>query len=101
MTEKSATIGNMAITRKKTTVYLDPELLRAVKVVAASSGRHDYEVLEDAVHQYLHTGQAEASRQELCELLDQLGGPDALSDEEALKLAYDELHAARPARRQD
>ena len=91
----------MAITRKKTTVYLDPELLRAVKVVAASSGRHDYEVLEDAVRQYLHTAQAEASRQELRELLDQLGGPDAVSDEETLKLAYDELHAARRARRQD
>ena len=91
----------MAITRKKTTVYLDPELLRAVKVVAASSGRHDYEILEDAVRQYLHTAQAEASRQELRELLDQLGGQDALSDEEALKLAYDELHAARRARRQD
>ena len=101
MAEKGAMKGNMAITRKKTTVYLDPELLRAVKGVAASSGRHDYEVLEDAVRQYLHTAQAEASGKELRELLDQLGGQDALSDEEALKLAYDELHAARPARRQD
>ena len=91
----------MAITRKKTTVYLDPELLRAVKVVAASSGRHDYEILEDAVRQYLHTAQAEASRQELRELLDQLGGQNTMSDEEALKLAYDELHAVRRARRQD
>ena len=91
----------MAITRKKTTVYLDPELLRAVKVVAASRGRHDYEILEDAVRQYLHTAQAEANRQELRELLDQLAVQEAVSDEEALKLAYDELHAARRARLQD
>ena len=91
----------MAISRKKTTVYLDPELLRAIKVVATSRGRHDYEILEDAVRQYLHTAQAEASRKELRELLDQLAGQNAVSDEEALKLAYDELHAARRARRQD
>jgi predicted transcriptional regulator len=66
----------MAITRKKTTVYLDLELLRAVKVVAASSGRHDYEILEDAVRQYLRTTNAETSRQELRHLLDQFGaGP--------------------------
>ncbi len=91
----------MAITRKKTTVYLDPELLRAVKVVAASSGRHDYEILEDAVRQYLRTAPVETSRQELRDLLDQLGEQNAMSDEEAVSLAYTELHAARRARRQD
>ncbi len=91
----------MAIIRKKTTVYLDSELLRAVKVVAASRGRHDYEIFEDAVRQYLHTADAETSRQELRDLLDQLAGQDAVSDEEGLSLAYPELHAARRARRQD
>lgn len=91
----------MAITRKKTTAYLDSELLRAVKVVAASSGRHDYEILEDAVRQYLRTADAETSRLELRDLLDQLAGQDAVSDEEGLSLAYTELHVARRARRQD
>lgn len=91
----------MAITRKKTTVFLDPELLQAVKVVAPSCGRHDYEILEDAVRQYLRTAQAETSWQELRDLLDQRGGQDAVSDEEALSLAYTELHAVRRARRQD
>lgn len=90
--------NGMAIARKKTTVYLDPELLRAVKVVAASSGRQDYEIVEDALRQYLHTDQAETSRQELRELLDQMAGHETLSDEEALDLAYAELHAARRTR---
>ena len=88
----------MTIARKKTTVYLDPELLRAVKVLAASSGRHDYEILEDALRQYLSTEQAETSRQALRELLDQLAGQATLSDEKARELAYAELHAARRAR---
>ena len=92
---------DMAITRKKTTVYLDPELLRAVKVVAARNGRHDYEILEDAVRLYLSTAQAETSRQALRELLDQQAAQVTPSDDEALELAYTELHAARRTRHQD
>ncbi len=91
----------VAILRKKTTIYLDPELLRAVKVVAASSGRHDYEIVEDAVRQYLHTAQAEASRQELSDVLAQLSTRDTVSDEEALNVAYAELRAVRCTRHQD
>ncbi len=92
----------MGITRKKTTVYLDPQLLHAVKVLAASSGRHDYEIIEEALRQFLHTSQAETSRQALRELLNDLAvGQAALNDEEALKLAYGELHEARGERHQD
>src|SRR3712207_5186473 len=91
----------MAITRKKTTVYLDPELLQAVKVVAERNGRHDYEILEDAVRLYLGTAQAETSRQALRELLDLQATQASVGDDEALDLAYAELHAARRARRQD
>ena len=88
----------MASTRTKTTVYFDPELLRAVKVIAASTGRHDYEILEDAVRAYLR--QADTSRHVLRELLSQLGASGDLSDEEALHLAYTELHAGRSRTRQ-
>ena len=70
-------------------------------MLAASSGRHDYEILEDALRQYLHTAQAETSRQALRELLDQLAGQEAMSDEEALDMAYTELHAARRTRHRD
>lgn len=89
----------MAVERKKTTVYLDAELLRAVKVLAASSGRHDYEVFEDALREYLGTARAEAGRAELRALLERLGERAELSDEAALDLAYTELRAARRARR--
>ena len=40
-------------TRRKTTVYLDEELLRGAKVMAARTDRKDYEVLEAALRQYL------------------------------------------------
>ena len=93
--------GAMATGRKKTTVYLDPELLRAVESLAANTGRHDYEIVEDALRQYLGPSQEETSRQALREMLDQLAGHEAVSDEEALNLAYAELDAARSARHQD
>ena len=89
----------MAVARKKTTVYLDPELLRSVKVLAASTGRHDYEILEDALRRYVATWPNEASREALRNLLGQLAGQSDLSEEEALDLAHSELHASRRARR--
>ena len=49
----------------------------------------------------ISTAQAETSRQALRELLDQLAGQEAMSDEEALDMAYTELHAARRARHRD
>jgi hypothetical protein len=88
----------MAIARRKTTVYLDPELLRAIKVLAASTGRHDYEVVEDALRRYLRSLSSEAGRQDLGDLLRLLDGRADLTDDAALSLAYSELRAARRAR---
>jgi uncharacterized protein len=39
--------------KKKTTVYIDDDLLRAAKVRAAESGRKEYEVFEAALRDYL------------------------------------------------
>lgn len=89
------------ITRKKTTVYLDPVLLRAAKVRAAEEGRHDYEVLEAALRSYLTPADRDTSRAALREMLDRLARRnDPLADEEAMALAYEELHATRAERRQ-
>lgn len=85
--------------RRKTTVYLDEDLLTAMKVLAASTGRRDYEVLEDALRRYLAADETAESRQELRALLDRIGERSDLDDEQATKLAYSELRAARKARR--
>ena len=41
--------------RKKTTIYLEPELLTAAKTLAASSGRREYEIIEDALRVYVRS----------------------------------------------
>lgn len=81
--------------RKKTTIYLEPDLLNATKALAASSGRREYEVVEDALRAYMRSDEAAQARRELRELLDRVAERSELTDDEALKLAYDELHAMR------
>ena len=43
----------MVLKRKKTTVYVDEELLRSAKILAARTDRKEYEVFEEALRRYL------------------------------------------------
>jgi hypothetical protein len=89
----------MASKRKRTTLLLDPDLLRAAQTLAASTGRHDYEVVEKALRRYLGDPAGAQGRQALRRLLDQVAERADLEDEEAVSLTYAELHEARRARR--
>lgn len=75
--------------RKKTTVYIEEDLLRAAKVSAARTDKKEYEVFEEALKTYLGFDVLER----IHERLEREGL--ALSEEESMKLAYDELHAMR------
>lgn len=70
--------------RKKTTVYLEPDLLRAAKVWAARTGRKDYEIMEEALRSYLGL-----------DVLENVWAKSDLAEDEALELAYKEIHASR------
>jgi hypothetical protein len=70
--------------RKKTTIYIEDSLLRATKVLAARTGKKEYEVFEDALRGYLGFG-----------ALKKIWDRSKLTEKEALDLAYRELHAAR------
>jgi hypothetical protein len=72
--------------KRKTTVYLEDGLLRALKVAAARSGQREYQVVEQALRSFLGM-----------ELLDKVGSRSSLSEKEALALAYGELHRSRRA----
>ncbi len=73
--------------RKKTTVYLDEDVLRATKVAAARQGKREYEVVEEALRRYLGL-----------ELLERVWSRSDLSEEEAMALAYEELEKERQGR---
>lgn len=70
--------------RTKTTVYVEPGLLRAAKVEAARTGKREYEVFEDALRSYLGF-----------EVVERAWARSDLSEDEALKLAYVEVHDSR------
>lgn len=72
----------------RTTLTIDEEVLRAVKVRAARSGRGDSEVIEDALRRDLGL-----------DLLERLWARNRLSEEEARSLAVEAQHATRRRRR--
>ena len=70
--------------KRKTTIYIDDAILRALKIAAARAQQHDYEVVEQALRAYLGM-----------ELLQRTGSKDSIGEAEAMSLAYRELHRSR------
>jgi len=70
--------------RKKTTIYVEDTLLRAAKVLAARTGKKEYEVFEDALRGHLGLG-----------ALQTVWSRNKLTDKNALEVAYREIHASR------
>jgi plasmid stability protein len=87
------------VSRRKTTVYLDSDVLTATKVLAAARGRSESQVVEDALRAYLRTSDVEEARADLRALMDRLAQRADLDDETAMAVAVDEVRAARTARR--
>ncbi len=73
--------------KRKTTVYIDDEVLRATKVLAARTGRREYEIVGDALRSYLGL-----------EAVESVWRRSQLTAEEAQAIAYEELHAMRDER---
>jgi hypothetical protein len=76
------------MTKVRTTLTVDAEVLRAVKVRAARTGKGDSQVIEDALRRDLGL-----------DLLDRLWGRNQLSEKEATALAMEAQHAVRARRR--
>jgi len=72
----------------RTTVTLDEQVLKWVKVRAARMGKGDSEVIEDSLRRGLGL-----------ELLERLWSKNQMPEAQALKLAVEAQHATRPRRR--
>lgn len=83
----SVKMASMA--RKKTTVYLDENLLRATKIAAARSDKRDYEVVEDALRRHLGFSFLE-------EVWERNSG---VTEEEAMRVANEEIRDFRREKR--
>jgi hypothetical protein len=77
------------VARSKATVYLDPEVLRATRIRAARTGKRDSDVVEEALREYLGLA-----------VIDEIRAKADLDEDEAMKLAYEELHEMRRERRE-
>ncbi len=72
----------------RTTLTVDEEVLRAVKIRAARTGKGDSEVIEDALR-----------RDFGLDLLDRLWRRNDLTEEQAIELAVEAQHSTRRRRR--
>lgn len=75
------------MSRKKTTVYIDEDVLRAAKVMAARTDRKDSDVVEEALREYLGL-----------KLLQDLWAKATLTEDEAMDLAVKETRTVRRER---
>ncbi|SHE70703.1 hypothetical protein SAMN02745225_01379 [Ferrithrix thermotolerans DSM 19514] len=87
------------MTKKKTTIYLDPDVLTATKAAALTSNRSESAVIEDALRSYLRSGHANAAQDKLRELLERVGYTSNLDEDAALAQAVTETRAVRRERR--
>jgi hypothetical protein len=74
--------------KTRTTLTIDEDVLRAVKVRAARTGKGDGEVIEEALRRDLGL-----------DLLDRLWARNDLAEEEAVKLAVEAQHTTRRRKR--
>ena len=71
----------------RTTLTVDADLLRAVKVRAARTGKGDSEVIEEAIRRDLGL-----------ELLDRIWAANSLAEDDALAWGVEAQHSTRPPR---
>ena len=71
--------------KARTTVTLDEQVLRAVRVTAARTGRRDSDVIEEALRRHLGF-----------DLLERIWENADLDEAEALALAVEAQHETRP-----
>ncbi len=76
------------MSKTRTTIYVDEEVMRAARVYAARTGKRDYEVVEEALRDYLGLS-----------ALERVWETATMDPAEALDLAVEETHATRRARR--
>lgn len=76
------------MSKARTTLTIDEDVLRAVKVRAVRTGKGDSEVIEEALRRDLGL-----------DLLDRLWTRNEMPEAEAMKLAVRAQHETRPRRR--
>jgi hypothetical protein len=79
--------GVMA-TRKKVTLYVDEDVMRAARVRAARTDKRDSEIVEEALRAYLGF-----------DVVAGVWSRSDLGEDEAMRLAVEETHAARAEKR--
>ena len=87
--------------KRKTTLYIDDEVMTAAKMTAAATHRTESALVEDALRAYLAAGPAQAAGANPRDLLRRLAdrGRNDLGEDAAMAIAVQEVRAVRAERR--
>ena len=91
---------HLIMAKQKSTYYLTEDVRAATKVAAVAGKRSESDVVEEALRRYLRSDDAARELQAVREVMDRVSARSNLSEEEAMQLANEELHAMRAERRQ-
>ena len=86
------------MSKQKTTIYLDSDVLSATKAAALTSHRTESAVVEAAIRAYLGGDRGRVVQDQLRELMERMAQRSDLDEEAALQLAVQEVHAVRQER---
>ena len=86
MTSSPYTIMLSPMSKRKTTVYIEEDILRQARVFAARAGKRDSEIIEQALRSFLGI-----------DVLERVWARSDLTEEEALQIAYEAIHETRKA----
>ena len=93
---------HVGMARRKTTYYIDDGVLTAAKMTAVATHRSESQLVEDALRAYVvDEGRADAAREDMRRLLDELRTRPELNDlddEQSMALATSETRAVRRSR---
>jgi len=84
--------------RQRATIYLDEDIRAATKLAAAARKTSESDVVEEALRQFLRTEEGVRARSEILEMMERVWARSTLSEDEAMALANEELHAMRAER---
>lgn len=85
--------------RQKSTYYLAEDIRTATKVAAVAGNRSESDVVEEALRRYLQSDEAQRGRDSIRALMDRVSARFDLTEDQAMRIANEELHAMRAERK--
>jgi len=88
----------MPMAKRKTTIYIDDDVITATKMTAVATHRSDSAVIEDALRSYLGAGHGAAAQVDLRAVLDRLAAETRMISPMSRRSSSPSMRSTAPGR---